>query len=190
MNCANQFTKHPLRCGLSVEILYSLNWSSESYWREYHSIMFSPPANAVPPSASTRSSRRRQRPLSSESSASQPKAKRQRSALSEHTFIAPDAPPEMQEIKAAKAGGTTSRRENTRNALIPRRELAVRGKKAKLAERGSKNDGSVVLVCYSSYRCLLSPNFPLTYPCRLGMILTMSADFHHGPIAFRRTPQV
>jgi nuclear pore complex protein Nup133 len=108
--------------------------------------MFSPPANEVPQAASTRSSRRRQRPLSSESSVSQPKAKRQRSALSEQTFVAPDALPEMQEIRSSRAGSTISRRENTRSAQTPRRELAVRGKKAKLAERGSKSDGSVVLV--------------------------------------------
>jgi len=120
--------------------------------------MFSPPANAVPQAPSTRSSRRRQRPLSSESSVSQPKAKRQRSALSEQTFVAPDAPPEMQEIKSGRAGSTISRRENTRSAQTPRRELAVRGKKPKLAERGSKSDGSVVLVRYLTARCWLSLN--------------------------------
>jgi nuclear pore complex protein Nup133 len=120
--------------------------------------MFSPPANAVSQAASTRSSRRRQRPLSSEGSVSQPKAKRQRSALSEQTFVAPDAPPEMQEIKATRVGGTISRRENTRSAQTPRRELAVRGKKPKLADRGSKNDGSVVLVRYLRGRYWLSLN--------------------------------
>lgn len=108
--------------------------------------MFSPPANGVAQAASTRSSRRRQRPLSSESSVSQPKAKRQRSALSEQTFVNPDAPPEMQEVKASRAGSNISRRENLRSAPAPRRDLAVRGKKIKLAERGSKSDGSVVLV--------------------------------------------
>ncbi len=108
--------------------------------------MFSPPPNAVAQTASTRGSRRRQRPLSSESSVSQPKAKRQRSALSEQTFLAPDIPPEMQEVKASRAGSTISRRENIRSAQTPRRDLAVRGKKPKLLDRGSKSDGSVVLV--------------------------------------------
>jgi nuclear pore complex protein Nup133 len=108
--------------------------------------MFSPPANAIAQAASTRSSRRRQRPLSSESSVSQPKAKRQRSALSEQTFINPDVSPEMQEVRASRAGSTISKRETTRSAPAPRRDLAVRGKKLKLVERGSKSDGSVILV--------------------------------------------
>jgi nuclear pore complex protein Nup133 len=110
--------------------------------------MFSPPAKAVAQAASTRSSRRRQRPLSSESSVSQPKAKRQRSALSEETFVNPEAPPEMQEVRSTRAGTTLSRRENARSAPTPKRDLAVRGKKPKLVERGSKSDGSVVLVRY------------------------------------------
>jgi len=59
----------------------------------------------------------------------------------------------MQEIKAGRAGSTISRRENAKSAQNPRRELAVRGKKPKLAERGSKSDGSVVLVCYQRGRC-------------------------------------
>jgi hypothetical protein len=147
-----------LGCGLLTESLHSLDCALELHCRGNISIMFSP-VNAVPQSASTRSSRRRQRPLSSESSVSQPKAKRQRSVLSEQTFLAPDTPPEMQEIKVAKAGGTISRREHTRNPQIPRRELAVRGKKAKLSE---PSDGSVVLVRYSCRGVLLSPGFLLT----------------------------
>lgn len=108
--------------------------------------MFSSSANSVPQAPPTRSSRRRQRPLSSES-ISQPKAKRQRSALNDQTFVAPDGSPEMQEVKALKSIGSLTRRENPRAGQTPRRELAVRGKKPKLAERGSKGDGSVVLVC-------------------------------------------
>ena len=108
--------------------------------------MFSPATNVVPQPTSTRSSRRRQRPLSSES-ISQPKAKRQRSALSEQTFVAPDGSPEMQEVKTSKVNGAIARREHTRATQTPSRELAVRGKKPKLAERGSKGDGSVMLVC-------------------------------------------
>lgn len=53
----------------------------------------------------------------------------------------------MQEVKALKANGLLTRRDSPRTGQTPRRELAVRGKKPKLAERSSKGDGSVVLVC-------------------------------------------
>jgi nuclear pore complex protein Nup133 len=95
---------------------------------------------------SARSSRRRPRPTSSEGSVSQPKAKRQRSALSEQTFTVPDGPPEMQEVKQAKGNGTLSKREPAKLTQTPRRDLAVRGKKPKAPERASKGDGSVTLV--------------------------------------------
>jgi nuclear pore complex protein Nup133 len=110
--------------------------------------MATPSTDAVPPPASTRS-RRRQRPLSSENSIAQPKAKRQRSALNEHTFTAPDrdASAEMQEVGPAKSIASISRRESTRAIQRHSQDLAVRGKKLKVAERGIKGDGSVVLVC-------------------------------------------
>jgi len=106
--------------------------------------MFSPSGNN-PPTASVRSSRRRQRPLSNEGSIAQPKAKRQRSALSEQTFIPPDGAPEMEELKSQKAA-TPVRNEGLREVLGPQREIAVRGKKPRSGDRGNKGDGSVVLV--------------------------------------------
>lgn len=111
--------------------------------------MFSPPANGYAPDASVRTSRRRPRPLSSEASISQPKAKRQRSALSEETFIAPDVAPEMREVKATKFVTSPPKRESSRplQPALPNRELTVRGKKQKAGERGNKGDGSIVLVC-------------------------------------------
>jgi nuclear pore complex protein Nup133 len=106
--------------------------------------MFSPSA-AQAPSGSLRSSRRRQRPLSNEGSIAQPKAKRQRSALSEHTFVSPDGAPEMEEVKSQKIS-TLPRRDSLRDAAGPKREIAVRGKKAKSGDRSNKADGAVVLV--------------------------------------------
>lgn len=110
--------------------------------------MFSPSASQGP-SGSVRSSRRRQRPLSNEGSIQQPKAKRQRSALSEQTFIPPlDGPSEMEETKSQKLI-LASRRDNLRGNPGQRREIAVRGKKPKPGDRGSKGDGSSVLVSWN-----------------------------------------
>lgn len=53
--------------------------------------MFSPSVADGGPATATRS-RRRQRPVSSESLVQQPKAKRQRLPLTEQTFLNPDAP--------------------------------------------------------------------------------------------------
>jgi hypothetical protein len=105
--------------------------------------MFSPTLNGAAPAPSIRKSRRR--PRSSESLTQQPKSKRQRSGLSEQTFISPDGEPEMVEVK--KASPVATRRESPRELTSHRRELAVRGKKPKVGERGNKGDGSVVLVC-------------------------------------------
>jgi ribosomal protein S13 len=53
----------------------------------------------------------------------------------------------MQEVKARKVSATIARRESiTESQGTTRRELAVRGKKAKGTERSSKGDGSTVLV--------------------------------------------
>ena len=103
--------------------------------------------SSTAPAASVKSSRRRPRPSSSEGSISQPKAKRQRSALSEQTFLPPDGPPEMQEVKVVKANGSATKREPAKLVHTPRQDLAVRGKKPKAAERIVKGDGSVTLVC-------------------------------------------
>jgi nuclear pore complex protein Nup133 len=105
--------------------------------------MFSPSVN-TPPAASIRSSRRRQRPLSNEGSIAQPKAKRQRSALNSETFVSPDIAPEMEEVKNQKTA--TPALQQSRGVPGQQREIAVRGKKPRSGDRGSKGDGSVVLV--------------------------------------------
>lgn len=111
--------------------------------------MFSAVLNEDGPARGTRSSRRRQRPLSSDSlQQQQPKAKRQRVPLSEATFVNPEAQPEMYEVKADKVEYPAKRDgfEPAANHTAPRKELTVRSKKAKAADRVSKGDGSVVLV--------------------------------------------
>ncbi len=109
--------------------------------------MFSPALHEGGPAKGTRSSRRRQRPLSSDSSAQQPKAKRQRVPLSETTFVNPDAPPEMFDVKSDKIDLLGIKRDGVETISAPRKELSVRSKKPKPGERTSKGDGSVVLVC-------------------------------------------
>lgn len=106
--------------------------------------MFSPAIQEGGPAKGTRSSRRRQRPVSSDSL--QPKAKRQRLPLSETTFVNPEATPEMYEVKSDKIAVLGMKRDGFDS--YPRKELSVRSKKPKAGERVNKGDGSVVLVCY------------------------------------------
>ena len=56
-----------------------------------------------------------------------------------------DAAPEMEEVKNQKIV-TFPRRDSSLEVPGPRREIAVRGKKAKVGDRGNKADGAVVLV--------------------------------------------
>lgn len=112
--------------------------------------MFSQAPQNVPAPGTVRSSRRRQRP-SNEGSISQPKAKRQRSALSEKTFVPPDADAsqEMEEVKNHRTP-TQTRQDRPKEIAGPPREIAVRGRKLRSGDGGNKGDGSVVLVGQSS----------------------------------------
>ncbi|RDL37912.1 Uncharacterized protein BP5553_05345 [Venustampulla echinocandica] len=120
--------------------------------------MFSP-SGTNPPAASARTSRRRPRPLSNEGSI--PKAKRQRSALSEQTFMPPDGAPEMEETKAYKTP-TVAKRGSLRNAHVPgpQKEIVVRGKKPRPGDRSGKGDGSVVLTTNDIYTVSRLPALP------------------------------
>ncbi|KAK3331922.1 Non-repetitive/WGA-negative nucleoporin C-terminal-domain-containing protein [Cercophora scortea] len=121
--------------------------------------MFSPALHEGP-SKGTRSNRRRQRPLSSDASVQQPKAKRQRLPLAENTFSNPDAPPEMFEVKSDKVDLLGIKRDGIENAGVPRRELSVRAKKPKAGERASKGDGSIVLTSNNAYTVSKLPALP------------------------------
>jgi nuclear pore complex protein Nup133 len=117
--------------------------------------MFSP-SQAPPPSI--RSSRRRQRPLSSEHSVDLPNPKRtKRSAISEHTFLAPNGRPEMEETRSTKA--TALVKHEIIKEVIPSKEIVMRGKKSRSGDRSVKGDGTVVLVRRrSSYQAGLHTN--------------------------------
>lgn len=119
--------------------------------------MFSPAVNAGAP-APVRSSRRRPRPSSNENSLAQPKSKRVRSSYDDQTF-APNGTLEMDEAKSNKVA-TLVRRESPKEVPNPRREIAVRGKKSKGAERPGKGDGSVVLTKNDTYTVSKLPALP------------------------------
>lgn len=104
-------------------------------------------SSANTPAGTVRTSRRRARPASNEGSI--PKAKRQRSTMTEQTFVPPDGPVEMEETKSNKLLPALARRESPPATIIPPKEtkdIAVRGKKQRSGERLAKEDGSVNLV--------------------------------------------
>lgn len=110
--------------------------------------MFSPSATTDGGPATATRSRRRQRPKSSESLVQQPKAKRQRIPLSEQTFVNPDAPQEIIEVKPEKVVMLDPQHDGIENLNQPlRKDLNVRAKKPKHGDRAvNKGDGSLVLV--------------------------------------------
>ncbi|CAG8960167.1 hypothetical protein HYFRA_00010646 [Hymenoscyphus fraxineus] len=117
-------------------------------------------SSANTPVGTVRTSRRRARPASNEGSG--PKAKRQRSTMTEHTFVAPDGPVEMEETKPnlLKLSPTLARRESPPIATIPTRDIAVRGKKQRSGERLMKEDGSVNLTKNDTYTVSKLPALP------------------------------
>ncbi|KAK2069570.1 hypothetical protein P8C59_004134 [Phyllachora maydis] len=122
--------------------------------------MFSPAVYQDGPARGTRSSRRRQRPASSESLAQQPKAKRQRVPLSETTFLNPETAPETLEVKSDRPDLLGITRDGTESFGAPKKELSVRSKKAKAGERISKSDGSTTLTTNSAYTVTRLPALP------------------------------
>jgi nuclear pore complex protein Nup133 len=105
--------------------------------------MFSP-AVAAQQAASVRSSRRRQR---TSESTDQPSSKRQRSNLSDQTFVPPaDAQEKQDALKKVALANLASAREPSGS----QREMAVRAKKSRSGERAHKGDGSTILVRISS----------------------------------------
>ncbi|RGP64052.1 hypothetical protein FLONG3_9674 [Fusarium longipes] len=129
--------------------------------------MFSPSAAQGGPATATRS-RRRQRPVSSERTTQQPKAKRQRLPLTEQTFVNPDAQPEMVEVKADSKVATLPPKNKNKNIEPPepsspvlRKESNFRVKKAKHGDRAAnKGDGSLVLTSTNAYTVSKLPALP------------------------------
>lgn len=104
--------------------------------------------NTASPANNTRG-RRRQRPLSSDNSVQQPKAKRLRVPLTGHTFVNPDVvSPENYEVKSAQTSMVELRQDGLETPPQDiKKDLSFRSKKSKTGERLNKGDGSVVLVC-------------------------------------------
>lgn len=138
--------------------------------------MFSTTVAEGGPAMATRS-RRRQRPKSQESLVPQPKAKRQRIPLTEQTFVNPDVQPDAPEPPVDKAIPVEAVADAGIENInpLPRKELHVRAKKSKHAERAaSKGDGSLVLVsCPLALRCLRDSRLTL---CRPAQTPTSSAS--------------
>lgn len=108
--------------------------------------MFSPLVSEQ--QATVRTSRRRPRPTDSSSVSGEPKSKRQRSALSDDTFLPPEDTQERHETLKKEALKQIA---SSQIMAVPQREIALRAKKSRLGgDRLSKGDGSVVLVCHSS----------------------------------------
>ncbi|KAK4191108.1 Non-repetitive/WGA-negative nucleoporin C-terminal-domain-containing protein [Podospora australis] len=122
--------------------------------------MFSPVLQEGGPAKGTRSSRRRQRPLSAENSVQQPKAKRQRVPLSDATIQNHDASPEMFEVKSDQIDILGAKRDGIENIGMPRKELSVRSKKPKAGDRANKGDGSIVLTTNNAYTVSKLPALP------------------------------
>lgn len=103
-------------------------------------------ANSMNSTPGTAPSRRRPRPRSTENSVTQPKAKRQRSALNEHTFVAPKDAQEMEQVRP-EAAVATLQNQTPADISTQMQELAVRPKKRRVAnDRIAKGDGSTTLV--------------------------------------------
>lgn len=103
-------------------------------------------SNSFSSTPGTAPSRRRPRPVSSENSVTQPKAKRIRSTLNEQTFVPPKNVPDMEQVRPENAVATL---QNTppEDLSSHLQELSVRPKKRRVVnDRTSKGDGSTTLV--------------------------------------------
>ncbi|KAI9167655.1 Nucleoporin NUP133 [Paramyrothecium foliicola] len=123
--------------------------------------MFSPSVGDGGPATATRS-RRRQRPKSTDSLVQQPKAKRQRIPLTEQTFVNPEAPPEMAEVKNIDKVATLDvKHDSIENLHTPRRDSTIRTKKLKHGDRAAaKGDGSLLLTSTNAYTVNKLPALP------------------------------
>ncbi|TQS39349.1 hypothetical protein Golomagni_00129 [Golovinomyces magnicellulatus] len=110
--------------------------------------MFSPP----------RTSRRRQRPLSSELSFSEPKSKRRRSAITQKTTLTLGNTPKPLETDEKNVKSTAV--VQSKKDVSLERELAVRGKKLRVGDRELKGDGSILLSSNDMYTVAKLPALP------------------------------
>ncbi|KAI0014899.1 Nup133 N terminal like-domain-containing protein [Xylariomycetidae sp. FL0641] len=128
--------------------------------------MFSPAANngsqtGAPTLAATRG-RRRQRPLSSESS-QQPKAKRvkqERASVSDQTFVDPADRPENYEVKSTRSSRGATKPDAVEEHVPYKNELSVRSKKNRPGDRLNKGDGSTLLSTNNAFDVRKLPAYP------------------------------
>ncbi|KAI1001884.1 Nucleoporin [Podosphaera aphanis] len=117
--------------------------------------MFSPTQVIDVLDTNQRSSRRRQRPLSSELSTSEPKRKRQRGAIN-HQATTTSNDTINSEGKNVKAAASKYLRDNPPEE----KEMVVRTKKSRSGERLYKGDGSIVLSSNDMYTVTKLPSLP------------------------------
>ncbi|KAI1501454.1 Nup133 N terminal like-domain-containing protein [Biscogniauxia marginata] len=129
--------------------------------------MFAPALNnSTPngtPTATTTRGRRRQRPLSAENTAQQPKAKRtryERPNLAEQTYAEPQPAPETYEVKSTRSSMVELKQDGIEGPAAPKRELSVRSKKARPGDRISKGDGSILLSTNTAFDVRKLPALP------------------------------
>ncbi|KHJ35852.1 putative nuclear pore complex subunit nup133 [Erysiphe necator] len=121
--------------------------------------MFSPPTiqNFTAQEHSQRTSRRRQRPLSSENSGSEPKSKRRRSAFALKLSLTPENTSEKHDTdnKNVKVAASQIIKDGPQG-----RDLAVRSKRIRSGEIDRKGDGSVILSANDLYSVAKLPALP------------------------------
>ncbi|KAI8966666.1 Nup133 N terminal like-domain-containing protein [Daldinia sp. FL1419] len=100
--------------------------------------------NLSPAPTATRG-RRRQRPVSSDNSVQQPKAKRQRIPLNDQTHANSPVTPETYEVKSTKSSIVDAKQDGIEESPTPKQELSLRSKKVRPGERLIKGDGSTLL---------------------------------------------
>ncbi|CAJ2503119.1 Uu.00g105130.m01.CDS01, partial [Anthostomella pinea] len=118
--------------------------------------------NGTPAPATTRG-RRRQRPLSSDNSAQQPKAKRQRHdrpTVTDQTYVDPNPAPETYEVKSARPSIVEVKQDGIEEPPAPKQDLSVRPKKSRPHDRFSKGDGSTLLSTNTAFDVRKLPALP------------------------------
>ncbi|KAI1118539.1 Non-repetitive/WGA-negative nucleoporin C-terminal-domain-containing protein [Nemania sp. NC0429] len=109
--------------------------------------------------------RRRQRPSGPDTSLPLPKSKRLRSDRPQatgQTFVEPATAPETYEVKSAQPSAVEVKQDGLEQPAVatPRRELSVRSKKSRPADRLHKGDGTTLLSLTAAFEVRKLPAFP------------------------------
>ncbi|KAI5860779.1 Non-repetitive/WGA-negative nucleoporin C-terminal-domain-containing protein [Durotheca rogersii] len=146
--------------------------------------MFSPSvgrgAENVSPIPTATRGRRRQRPVSTDNSVQQPKAKRQRIPLSDQTFANADAGPETYEVKSTRPAMVELKQDGVEEPPISKQELSFRSKKARVGDRFAKGDGSTLLSTNIAFDVRKLPALPDRLKLDAASSQHGSTDSHTG----------